>query len=456
MTPQTTTVEGRQTWSSRLGFVLTTAGFAIGLGNIWRFPYLTGVNGGGAFLFVYVICALVIGIPLMSAEISLGRKAQLSPIAGMIRLSGSTWSPWNLVGWLGCAAALFIQSSYVMLMGWIVGYLVMIVSGALEGASAEALAETYATFVSTPGPVIGYTLLVVLLLAVIISKGLRDGLERVSKVAMPLLFILVLGLSIRSLTFPGALRGLAWYLTPDFSAINAASLLAALGQSFFSIGIGMAAAFGFGSYLHPKQTDVPGSAALVVAADTLVAFLAGLMIFPALFSFGLEPDTGPGLLFVTMTNLFSQMPAGQWFGAVFFLLLILAAITSAAALHEVLTSTLTDLVGVRRRTANWLLAGVVALSSMPIILSQGPWSAIRVYEMDLFGLADWVSTNVLLPTSGLLLSLYVVFVWGFDDFRTDTNVGAGAIRVSAAWRSLVVFVIPVVVMVVLLAGLGII
>lgn len=446
----------RETWTNRFGFIMATAGFAIGLGNIWRFSYTTGMNGGGAFLLMYVGFAVLIGIPLMSAELSLGRRAQLTPIAGMQRLTGSKWSPWNLVAWLGCAGAVMIQAYYLMLIGWIIGYLVMILSGSLAGASAESLEATYEAFTGNPGPVLGYTLLVVLALGVIASRGLRAGLERLSSTAMPVLFVLLILLAVRSLTLPGAMRGLAWYLTPDFSAIDSSAALAALGQSFYSIGIGMAAAFGFGSYLSRDGSDVPGSAAIVVACDTLVAFIAGLVIFPALFAFGIEPDAGPGLVFMTMPNLFNHMPGGQMFGALFFSLLILAAITSSAALHEVLTTTLTDLVTLRRRTANWLLVGVFGLLSSAVILSQQSTSSLRVWGMNLFDFLDSASTNFVLPATALVLSLYVVFAWGFERFREDTNVGAGRLRVSAGWKPLMLVLIPVAVAMLLLMGLGIV
>ena len=445
----------RDSWASRFGFVMATAGFAVGLGNIWRFPYLAGMNGGGAFLLVYVAIAVVIGIPLLTAEIGLGRRAQLSPLAGMVRLTGSRTSPWNAIGVLGVTAAVLIQCYYVMLIGWIAGYFVMIVSGRLAGASPESLAATFARFTSTPAPVVGYTLLVVLSMALVVARGLRGGLERLSSLAMPLLFVLLIALAVRSLTFPGALEGLRWYLAPDLSALSPGMVLAALGQAFYSIGIGMAAAFCFGSYLQSHSSDVPGNAALVVVFDTAVAFLAGLVIFPALFAFGLEPDAGPGLLFMTMTSLFAEMPAGRLFGAAFFLLLILAAMTSAAALHEALTVTVTDATGTRRRPTSWAVAAATFALSVPIILSQGPWSDLRVLGMDLFGLADTVSGNVLLPAGAFLLSLYTAFVWGFERFREETNAGAGAVRIGRFWKPFVVGLIPVAVAIVWLAGLGV-
>ncbi len=433
---------------------MATAGFAVGLGNIWRFPYMTGMNGGGAFLVVYLAFALLIGIPLLTAEISLGRRAQLTPIAGMARLTGSTSNPWNLLGWLAVIAAVLIESYYVMLIGWIVGYFFRIVSGDLTGTPPDQLTAQFQSFIASPGPVLAYTAGVVLVLALIVARGLRNGLERVAKVAMPLLVLLLVALAVRSMTFEGAGRGLAWYLTPDFTSLTPETMLAALGQAFYSIGIGMAAAFGLGGYLDPERSDVPGNAAIVVVFDTAIAVLAGLVIFPALFAFDLEPDAGPGLLFVTMTHLFTQMPAGRLFGSLFFFLLILAAITSAAALHEVLTTTLTDMVDIRRKSASWLTAGTFLVLSVPMILSQGPWSDVRIFGMDLFVLADTVSGSYLLPAGGLLLSFYVIFSWTFDRFLQDTNSGAGRLKVTPRWKPLMVVGIPLAVTAVLLAGLG--
>ncbi len=445
----------RDRWTSRFGFIMATAGFSIGLGNIWRFPYLTGTHGGGAFLLVYLIFALVIGIPLLSAEISLGRQSGLTPIAGMQRLSGSKSSPWNLIGWLGVAAAVLIQSYYVMVIGWILGYTVMILTGSLNGADTASLSSTYQQFTATPGPVFGYTAAVVVLLALIVSRGLHQGLERVAKVAMPVLLLLLVGLAVRSLSFPGALRGLVWYLQPDLSKLNGATLLAALGQAFYSIGIGMAVAFGFGSYLDRDHSDVPGSAAIVVLCDTAVALLAGLVIFPALFAFDLQPNAGPGLIFETLPRLFAEMPVGQLFGVSFFCLLLLAAITSAAALHQVLSTTLTDLLPIRRRTSTWLLASIFLALATLIILSLGPWTGLRLFGMDLFVFADTLSGNFLLPAGALLLALFTALVWGFERFRTDTNRGAGRFRITATWKPLMVVLIPLAVALVVAVGGGI-
>lgn len=447
---------GRESWTSRFGFIMATAGFAVGLGNIWRFPYLTGMNGGGAFLLIYVVFAIFIGVPLMTIEIGLGRRLQLSPLAGMAKATGGYTSPWNLIAWLGLLAATLLNGYYVMLIGWIVGYFWMVSTGQFTGASTEQIQTAYTTFTATPGPVLACTWGVLIAMTLIIRRGLRDGLERVARFAMPVLFVVLVLLLIRSLTLPGAGRGLAWYLTPDFSQITGASVLAALGQAFYSIGIGMAAAFGLGSYLNREHSDVPGSTAIVVVCDTLVAVLAGLVIFPALFAFDLEPNAGPGLLFVTMTNLFAQMPAGQLFGAAFFFLLILAGLTSAMAVFEVIASTLMDVTRLTRGQATLLVAGFWTLLSTLVILFEGPWSELGPWGPSLFVALDSIVGNYLLPAGGLVLALYAVFVWGFGNFRHDVNVGAGSVRVTEAWKPLVTVVIPIAVAIVLLVGLGVI
>ena len=329
----------RGRWSSRAGFILATAGFSVGLGNIWRFPYLVGENGGGAFLVVYVAIAILIGIPLITAELSLGRKSRLTPIAGMARL--------------------------------------------------------------TAGP---------------------------------------------DHRLCGAYRAA--------HGLTGSSVLAALGQAFFSIGIGMATAFGLGSYLDANESDVPGNAAMVVAFDAGVAVMAGFVLFPALFAFGMDPDQGAGLLFVTMTSLFQQMPGGAVFGAAFFFLLLVAGFTSQVAVFEILVASAGDSLRMPRPRAVALCAAGSLLICVPVILSEGPWADIRIPGMGLFDFANQVSGSYMLGAVGLLISLYVVSKWGWTRFREETNQGAGRIRVSAAWRPFVRFIIPVAVALVLLGGFG--
>jgi NSS family neurotransmitter:Na+ symporter len=426
----------------------------VGLGNVWRFPYVTGVSGGGAFLIVYLAIALMIGLPLMIMEVGLGRKTQLTPIAGMRQLTGSATSLWNLFGWLGVTAATVMTGYYVMLIGWLIGYFWMIVTGRFAGASSAEIEATYAAFTTTPGPVIVCTIAVMALVTLVVRRGLREGLERVARVAMPVLFFLLIALGLWAMTLPGASRGLSWYLTPDFSRITAETLLIALGQAFYSIGIGMAAGFGLGSYLNRDDSDVPGNTAIVVLCDTMVAVLAGLIIFPALFAFGMDPAAGPGLLFVTMTALFAQMPGGQFFGGAFFFLLVIAGLTSVLALFEVIVATLMDLTGMRRSRATLTMAAVWSALAVLVILFEGPWSGHGPWGPSLFLALDGLATYLLLPLGGLLLALYTVVAWGFDAFRDEVNRGAGRVRVTGAWRPLVTVLIPIAVALVLAGGFG--
>ena len=453
--PETTGAGSRASWGSRFGFIMATAGFAVGLGNIWRFPYVTGSNGGAAFLLVYVAFSVLIGIPLLTAEIGLGRKLGLSPLAGMRKATDSSSHPWNVIAWMGTATATIIMSYYLMLLGWIAGYLVMAISGDLAAPPQGDHAAVYESFIARPGVVLAYTVAVTAVMCAIVGRGVRRGVERLARVGMPLFFLILLALAVRSLTFPGAAEGLAWYLRPDFSALNAEAVLIALGQAFYSIGIGMAAAFGFGSYLDAANSDVPGSAAIVVAFDTMVAFIAGLVLFPALFAFGLEPDAGPGLLFVTMANLFGRMPAGQLLGIAFFFLLLLAGVTSAVAQIEVLVATLEDSWSIGRTKGVMLIGGGLLLLNVPVVLSQGPWSDITVFGMDLFVLTDYVSGSVLLPIGALALALYVALSWGWNGFRDDLNQGAGAVKVGSSWKPFIMVFIPAAVAMILLIGLGV-
>ncbi|MGE0555027.1 MAG: sodium-dependent transporter [Gemmatimonadales bacterium] len=444
----------RASWSSRVGFVLATAGFAIGLGNIWRFPYLAGTHGGGAFVIVYVLLAILVGIPLMTAEISMGRKAQATPILGMRKLTGKKGSPWNAISWLGLLAAFLIESYYFLILGWAVAYAIRIGSGRFTGATTETVATSYTSFIGNTGETLLYALGVMVLTGVVVSRGLRQGVEAAAKWLMPVLFVFLIVLAIGSLTLPGAAAGLAWYLKPDWSQVTPGMALTALGQVFFSIGISMAAAFVYGSYVEPKGSDVPGGAATVVAFDTLAALIAGLVIFPAVFAFNLPPDSGPGLLFVTMANVFARAPLGAVAGAAFFVLVFVAGFTSVIAVLEALASTVHETWGVSRQKAIWGMLAVLFVVGLPSALSFGPWSDLTIAGKDFFSLIDWIAVSICLPIGGLLIALYVAWVWGFDRFRSETNEGADRITVQAAWGPVMRYLIPVAVLLIVVTSLG--
>lgn len=442
----------RESWGSNFGFIMATAGFSIGLGNIWRFSYVAGHNGGGAFLFIYLIIIALIGLPIFLAEAGLGRKAQSGIITGLRKLT-RRGSPWVLIGWIGILAASLIMSYYLMIMGWIFAYLIKVIAGGFSGMTVEQIALHYEQLTSNPLAVFGYTLIPVILIGLIVSRGVRNGIEKFVKISMPLLLFMLIILSAYSLSLPGAMKGVSWYLKPDFSAINGQTFLEALGQAFFSVGIGLAGAFTYGSYLHPHKSDLVKGSIWVISFDTCVAFLSGLVIFPALFAFHIAPDSGPGLLFITIPNLLNQMPGGMIFGFLFFFLVVIAAITTAVGLIETISANASELLKIGRKTSVWLWLGFIVLLAIPSILSHGPWAAMKFFGMSIFELIDYVSGNILLTTSGLFISLYVIFHWTFDRFQMDINTGATTLKITPIWKPIIYFIVPCVILTILITGL---
>lgn len=442
----------RESWGSRFGFIMATAGFAIGLGAIWRFPYMVGVNGGGAFLIVYILLSAVIGIPLFIAEVTLGRKTQKGPILGMRDLT-KKGSPWRVIGWLGGIASLMIMSYYVVILGWMVAYLVKMITGEFVGASTVQIQAIYSSFTSNMPQVVFYTILVTILLGIIVTRGLKDGIEKYCKVLMPALFVLLIVLAVKSLLLPGAMEGVKWYLTPDFSKINGQVILAALGQAFFAIGIGVATAFIYGSYLERGKSSIPSDSSIIVLANTMIAIVAGLIIFPAIFSLGLSPDSGPGLVFVTMPNLFAQMTGGRIFGIMFFFLVVIAGLTSGMGYLEAVAVCISEIFNIDRKKSTLVALGTILLMSILPILSYGPLKDVLIGGRNFFDLADFLSGNVLMPVGALIISLYTAFVWKFKNYKEEANLGCGKFRIYNWWKPVVVFVIPVAVAVIMVTGL---
>ncbi|HLV02427.1 MAG TPA: sodium-dependent transporter, partial [Acidobacteriota bacterium] len=317
----------RDNWGSKLGFVLAAAGSAIGLGNIWGFPTQAGLNGGAGFVLVYLLCVLLIGVPVMIAELTLGRSSQSDPVGVFKKLAPG--SPWKLVGVLGVVTGLVILSYYCVVAGWTLKYILLTLDGAFTGSTATEVAETFTGFVSNGPQVILFHFIFVLMTVLIVIGGVRGGIEKVTTILMPMLFLLLLLLVLRSVTLPGASTGLEFYLKPDFEKMDSTVILTAMGQAFFSLSLGMGAMITYGSYLSRRE-DLISSAVYVSIADTTIAILAGFAIFPALFAVeGLTPDAGPGLIFVVLPNIFNNIPLGQLFGAAFYLLLAIAALTSS-------------------------------------------------------------------------------------------------------------------------------
>ncbi len=443
-------MDKRESWGSRFGFIMAAAGFSIGLGNIWRFPYLTGVNGGGAFVLVYLLIVLLIGIPLFTMEMSLGRKTQLSPIEGMRSLT-KKGSIWALFGWLGVTSAFLILTYYIQIMGWILAYLFKMISGSLKGLTAAQYTQAFTNFTSNTVAVSAFTLACAIIIGLISARGLEKGIESACKIMMPTLFIMLIILAIRSLTLPGAMKGLKWYLSVDFSKINGSVLLAALGQSFFSIGIASGGAFIYGSYLK-KDSDIPTDATIIVAFDTLAALIAGLVTFPAIFALELKPDVGTSLLFVTMSNLFNKLPAGSFFGGMFFLLVFFAALSSALGYLEPIVTTCTELFKMNRKRAVLLSLIAIYIIGYPTILAEGPWSNVLIGGRNFFDFADYLSGNIAMPLGALVLSFYTLLVWKFDKYQEETNIGAEKLKVYDWWSPLIKILIPISLVAIFITG----
>jgi neurotransmitter:Na+ symporter, NSS family len=442
----------KENWGSRLGFILSTAGFAIGLGNIWRFPYIVGEHGGGAFILLYLLLAVFVGIPLLTAEVSLGRSSGHTPILGIKKMNRGG-RLWNITGWLEVLAAVLTSGFYIMILSWILMYLLTFPTGAYTGQSVEMLRGRFDALSGDPFRVLGAAFVIGVLIFLVLFQGLKGGIELLSKIFMPVLFVIIIGLAVWALTLPGAMEGLRWFLVPDFSKLSATSLLDAVGQLFFSIGVGLAAGFVYGSYLKPGESDVPGSIVMVVIMDTFIAILAGLIIFPALFSAGMSPDEGPSLVFITMAHLFDTMPLGLVFGSIFFLSLFIAGFTSIVAVVEGIAASLMDYFDWSRSKGVKIALGITLLLAIPNTLAFSSWKEVIWLGKNFFEWMDFLSNTIFLPVGGLLICLFTAYVWTFDRFSEATNTGAGLIRVSGAWKPFLQYVIPLVILFILVRGL---
>jgi neurotransmitter:Na+ symporter, NSS family len=425
---------GRGNWGSRFGFIMAAAGSAIGLGNIWRFPYMTGSNGGGAFLLIYLGIGIGFGLSLAMAEMALGRAAQRNPVGAFRMLGGGAWP---LVGYLGVFTGFVILSFYIVVAGWTFAYMGFMARGLLTVTDADSLTGFFNDFVSSPIEPIAYAGLFMLLTALIVVGGIDRGIERWNKILMPALFLILIILLIRAVTLPGAGKGLDFFLVPDFGKVTAATFRDAIAQAFFSLSIGMGAMLTYGSYLR-KEENLPSAALTVVLLDSGAAILAGLMILPAVFAAGLSPSAGPGLTFITLPAVFGAMPGGVYFGILFFALLSIAALTSAISILEPLVAYCVDEHRLSRKKVVIAASLVCFALGVPASLSFGVWSGIHVIgERGIFDSLDFLANSVLLPVGGLLTALFVGWVWGPKALAALSDQG----RLHQPWAPVWLFVL---------------
>lgn len=458
----TSNSEDRGQFGSNFGFIMAAAGSAVGLGNIWRFPYITGANGGGAFVFVYILCVVLIGAPLLFNEMGLGRFTGKNPIGAFKDTGGNKF--WVFIGAaLAIMVSFFVLSYYALIAGWTVGYIFKTLFGD---------ATTFEVFASQSGMVIGLMAVFLVITVLIVLGGVSGGIEKASKILMPMLFLMVFVVIIRSVTLEGASEGIKYYLTPDFSKITGRTILAALGQAFFSMSIGWGIMITYGSYLR-KGSNIISGGLWVGFMDSGVALLGGLMVFPAVFAFGIEPNQGPALVFSVLPIVFAQMPGGSIVGAIFFLLLAVAALTSAISMLEVPASYLIDEKKWNRKKAAIVTAILVFIVGLPSALSYGGsefFTNMSIPTIDgghtsngWFGIMDYYFGSLFIVVVALATSVYVGWIMNIQDVKTEIDDGStlfskpimGNISFAVIWKFFIRYVCPIVIALVFLDMTGI-
>ena len=438
----------RENWGSRLGFIMAAAGSAVGLGNIWRFPYTAGANGGSAFIIIYLLFTFVIGLSVMIAEFAIGRRTSLAAVGAFKHYNKN----WTFAGVLGVVSAFFIMGFYPVVGGWALAYVFKTFTGLL--GNPDAIGDVFGGFITSSFEPILWMVLFLALNVIIVAKGIAGGIEKAGKILMPALFGLLILLAIRSLTLDGAAAGVEFLLKPDFSKVTGETWLAALGQAFFSLSLGMGCMITYCSYLNKKE-NLPSNALIVTALDTAVALLAGFAIFPALFAFGMEPAAGPGLVFVVVPVVFAQMGTiGFILSILFFTALVVAALTSSVSLLEVVVSYLIDQKNMERKTAVYSTAGIMTATGILASLSLGVMSGVTFFGVGVFDFLDILTDKIFLAIGGMLLAIFAGWVVKKEDLKNElTNEGTLSFKLFDVWYFCIKFLIPLAVAVVAFFGI---
>lgn len=443
--------ERREQWSSRIGFILSTAGAAIGLGAIWKFPYVTGMSGGGAFFLIFVLFTILIGLPLLISEFIIGRGAGKEAISAYKTLAPN--SLWVFVGRLGVMGCFLLLSFYSVVGGWVLIYSSLSIPGLViqDNTKYPALFETV-----TGNPLITILGLAIFLLIniIVVSLGIKRGIEKASKMLMPLLFVFFIILVVRSLTLEGAMEGVRFFLQPDFSNITGESILYALGQAFFSLAVGFSCMVTYSSYLA-KNVSIPASAGSVVGMNIFVSLLAGLAIFPVVFSFGLEPAEGPGLLFMVLPSVFAQIPFGEVFLSLFLLLFLFATLTSSFSLLEIIVSAFTANKKRSRKSVTLIAGIVVFFAGIPAALSSSVLMDFHLFGLTVFDATDYMVSNILLPVGSLLIAFFIIHKMDQTLVRNEFILSTGRYsRWFNVWKNVMRWLVPITIVVVFLNSIG--
>lgn len=449
----------RENFGSRLGFLLVSAGCAIGIGNVWRFPYVAGQNGGGVFVLFYLLFLLCMGVPVLTMELAVGRAGRKSAV-GAYRALEKPGSKWHVHGWFCILGCYLLMMYYTTVSGWMLSYFVKFATGTFTGMNADQVAGVFGDMLGNPGEMGFWMVVTVVVGFFICSKGLQNGLEKITKWMMAALLLLILVLAGHSLILPGAKEGLSFYLLPDFKRASDVGLgsviMAAMNQSFFTLSLGIAAMEIFGSYMSEEHT-LAGEAVRICGLDTLVALSAGLIIFPACFSFGVQPDAGPQLIFITLPNVFANMAGGRIWGMLFFLFMSAASFSTVIAVFENLLSSCMDNFGWSRRKASVINCIFVLIASLPCVLGYNVWSNLHIIgARDVLDSEDFLVSNLLLPLGSLVYLLFCVskWGWGYDKYLAEANKGTGLKMPGANWAKIYFrYVLPVLILVILIQGL---
>ncbi|WP_326908868.1 sodium-dependent transporter [Sedimentibacter sp. MB31-C6] len=438
----------RENWGSKFGFIMAAAGSAVGLGNIWRFPYLTGENGGGAFIVIYLACVLIIGLSIMVAEFTVGRRTSLAAVGAY----KTTDRRWTFAGVLGVLSAFFIMGFYPVVGGWSAAYIFKSATGLLSDPAA--IVDTFSAFTANPIEPILWMLGYLVVNVIIVSKGVKGGIEAAGKVLMPTLFVLLIFISIRNVMLPGAGAGMEFLFKPDWTKVSGGTFLAALGQAFFSLSLGMGCMITYGSYLNKKES-LPSSALQVTIMDTGVAILAGVAIFPALFAYGMEPAAGPSLIFMVLPTVFAEMGGfGVFLSIIFFIAFTVAALTSSVSLLEVVVAYLIDERKMERKKAVYGTAAIMVCTGILSSLSMGLMSEFKILGVVVFDFFDILTDKIFLAIGGMFIAIFVGWFMKKEDLKDElTNGGTIKFGLFEIWYNLIKFVIPLAIAVVAFVGI---
>lgn len=472
-------MEKRENWSSKIGFILAAAGSAVGLGNIWKFPYIAGENGGGAFILIYLVAILIVGLPVMLCEIILGRKTQKNPVGAFNAIRPG--SPWMFAGAIGVLAGFLILSYYSVVAGWTLGYIFKAITGQISSfQNIEMAKQSFDTFIQSAKWSVLCHFIIMAITTYIVYNGIKKGIERWSSILMPLVFVILIILIFKGLSMKGSKAGVNFLFSFDFKKLTPGAFVTAMGHAFFSLSLGLGVMITYGSYLS-KGENLFKSTLAIVSLDTAVALLAGLAIFPAVFAVGLEPDAGPGLIFHLLPLVFSKMAFGIVWATLFFILIFFAAITSTISLLEVVSAYFIDELKWSRKTVVIVFGFIIFLLGIPSALSFGKWESVKLIGLSFFDFVDTLSANYFLPIGGILISLFVGWIWGtknaVDEIRHGShnfadvhlisllaglkddpshNSEVHVVTLASLWGIFIRFIAPIAIMIAFLVLIGVI